>query len=52
MEQSETHAQHFDVAILGSGIAGGLMGCILARQGLKVAIIDNDLVKQKIGGNH
>jgi hypothetical protein len=40
MQQSGTLAQHFDVAILGSGIAGGLMGCILARQGLKVVIID------------
>ncbi len=40
MQQSGTLGQHFDVAILGSGIAGGLMGCILARQGLKVVIID------------
>ena len=40
MQQSGTLVQHFDVAILGSGIAGGLMGCILARQGLKVVIID------------
>jgi tetracycline 7-halogenase / FADH2 O2-dependent halogenase len=40
MQQSGTLVEHFDVAILGSGIAGGLMGCILARQGLKVVIID------------
>ena len=40
MQQSGTLVQHFDVAILGSGIAGGLMSCILARQGLKVVIID------------
>lgn len=40
MQQSGTLGQHFDVAILGSEIAGGLMGCILARQGLKVVIID------------
>lgn len=40
MQQSGTLLQHFDVAILGSGIASGLMGCILARQGLKVVIID------------
>jgi tetracycline 7-halogenase / FADH2 O2-dependent halogenase len=30
----------FDVAIIGSGIAGSLMGCILARQGLRVVLID------------
>lgn len=35
--------QKFDVIILGSGIAGGLMGCILARNGLKILIIDNDI---------
>lgn len=43
MQQSGTLVQHFDVAILGSGIAGGLMGCILARQGLKVVIIDTGI---------
>jgi tetracycline 7-halogenase / FADH2 O2-dependent halogenase len=30
----------FDVAIIGSGIAGSLTGCILARQGLSVLLID------------
>ncbi|MFJ1752876.1 NAD(P)/FAD-dependent oxidoreductase [Kitasatospora sp. NPDC088134] len=29
-----------DVAILGSGLAGSVMGAILARQGVKVALID------------
>lgn len=43
MGESRARAQRFDVAILGSGIAGGLMGCILARQSLKVVIIDNGI---------
>jgi FADH2 O2-dependent halogenase len=32
----------FDVAILGSGFAGAILGAILARQGLKVLILDAD----------
>jgi FADH2 O2-dependent halogenase len=30
----------FDVVILGAGIAGSMLGCVLARQGLKVLILD------------
>jgi FADH2 O2-dependent halogenase len=30
----------FDVAILGAGIAGSMLGCVLARQGVKVLILD------------
>jgi FADH2 O2-dependent halogenase len=32
--------EHYDVAVLGAGIGGGLLGAILARHGKKVAIID------------
>ncbi|MCW3845283.1 tryptophan 7-halogenase [Micromonospora yasonensis] len=30
----------FDVAILGSGIAGGMLGAVLARNGVKVLLLD------------
>jgi FADH2 O2-dependent halogenase len=36
-----TGVQRFDVAILGSGIAGGTMACILAKHGLRVVIFDD-----------
>ena len=32
--------QKFDVAIIGSGIAGSCLGAILARNGLKVVIFE------------
>ncbi|MEZ4645238.1 MAG: FAD-dependent monooxygenase, partial [Chloroflexota bacterium] len=32
--------RHFDVAIIGSGIAGSALGAILARQGLRVVIFE------------
>jgi len=31
---------HYDVAIIGSGIAGTMLGAILAKQKLNVVIID------------
>lgn len=31
---------HYDVAILGAGMAGGMLGAVLARNGVKVALID------------
>ncbi|HWO59191.1 MAG TPA: FAD-dependent monooxygenase, partial [Umezawaea sp.] len=30
----------YDVAILGSGLAGGMLGAVLARNGVKVLIVD------------
>lgn len=39
-----TSDQQYDVVILGSGFAGGMLGAILARQGVKVLILD--------GGGH
>ncbi|WP_207928975.1 tryptophan 7-halogenase [Actinomadura sp. 6K520] len=33
-------AEHFDVAILGSGMAGGMLGAILARNGVSVLLLD------------
>jgi FADH2 O2-dependent halogenase len=33
---------HYDVAILGSGIAGGTLGLILARAGVRVLILEKD----------
>src|SRR5262245_19149548 len=41
MQTSDNHDRRFDVVIMGSGIAGGLMGCILACEGLRTLIIDN-----------
>jgi FADH2 O2-dependent halogenase len=37
-----THARtdHYDVAILGSGLAGGMLGAVLARNGVKVLLFD------------
>jgi FADH2 O2-dependent halogenase len=34
------HTGPYDVAILGSGIAGSMLGAVLARQGAKVLLID------------
>ncbi|MEV5976633.1 tryptophan 7-halogenase [Streptomyces sp. NPDC052114] len=31
---------HYDVAILGSGMAGGMLGAVLARNGVKVLLLD------------
>lgn len=36
----ETHAPQYDVIILGSGMSGTQMGCILAKQKLRVLIIE------------
>jgi FADH2 O2-dependent halogenase len=33
-------ADRYDVAILGSGMAGGMLGAVLARNGVKVLIVD------------
>ncbi|MFC4536635.1 NAD(P)/FAD-dependent oxidoreductase [Sphaerisporangium dianthi] len=33
-------ADRYDVAILGSGMAGGMLGAVLARNGVKVLILD------------
>lgn len=33
-------ARKFDVAILGAGMAGGMLGAVLARNGVKVLLID------------
>lgn len=35
-----TKSERYDVAILGSGMAGGMLGSVLARNGVKVVIID------------
>ena len=32
----------FDVAILGSGMAGSIMAAVLAKQGVRVVLIDSD----------
>ncbi|MEU8386022.1 tryptophan 7-halogenase, partial [Streptosporangium sp. NPDC048865] len=37
---SQTRADHYDVAILGSGMAGGMLGAVLARNGVKVLLLD------------
>ncbi len=43
MSKNGKHAQAdqpYDVAILGSGMAGGMLGAVLARNGVKVLLID------------
>lgn len=35
-----TSADQYDVAILGSGMAGGMLGAVLARNGVKVLLLD------------
>jgi len=32
--------REFDVVILGAGIAGSMLGCVLARNGVAVLILD------------
>lgn len=39
---TENHRKTYDVAILGSGIAGSMLGAILARNGANVLLIDAD----------
>ncbi|AZS83471.1 FAD-dependent oxidoreductase [Streptomyces griseoviridis] len=34
------HTDRYDVAILGSGMAGGMLGAVLARNGVKVLLLD------------
>jgi tetracycline 7-halogenase / FADH2 O2-dependent halogenase len=38
-----TNDGHFDVAILGAGIAGGILGAVLARNGVRVLLLDAGL---------
>lgn len=38
--QEAQSGEKFDVAILGAGMAGGMLGAVLARNGVKVLIID------------
>jgi FADH2 O2-dependent halogenase len=38
--QQEESGEKFDVAILGAGMAGGMLGAVLARNGVKVLLID------------
>jgi FADH2 O2-dependent halogenase len=40
MSGNGVHRPDFDVAVLGSGIGGSLLGAILARHGLKVALVE------------
>ncbi|MFV2110443.1 NAD(P)/FAD-dependent oxidoreductase [Micromonospora sp. LOL_015] len=40
MRQSQLEKETYDVAILGSGVAGSLLGAILARHGAKVLLLD------------
>ncbi|WP_149550803.1 NAD(P)/FAD-dependent oxidoreductase [Streptomyces marokkonensis] len=40
MTASNTSAEQYDVAILGSGMAGGMLGAVLARNGVKVLLLD------------
>jgi FADH2 O2-dependent halogenase len=40
MNHSDTTEDRYDVVILGSGIAGSVLGAILARNGAKVALVD------------
>jgi len=37
-----TQNERFDVAILGVGMAGGVLGAVLARHGVRVLLIDAD----------
>jgi FADH2 O2-dependent halogenase len=38
------HTDHYDVAILGSGIGGSMLACILAKHGVRTLLLE--------GGNH
>ncbi|MGD3110227.1 NAD(P)/FAD-dependent oxidoreductase [Streptomyces sp. YGL11-2] len=38
--QRETSDERYDVAILGAGMAGGMLGAVLARNGVRVLLID------------
>ncbi|AQS66325.1 NAD(P)/FAD-dependent oxidoreductase [Streptomyces pactum] len=40
MTASNPSAEQYDVAILGSGMAGGMLGAVLARNGVKVLLLD------------
>lgn len=40
---SHNSSTSFDVAILGSGMAGSIMAAILAKQGIRVLLIDSDV---------
>ncbi|MGX1881811.1 NAD(P)/FAD-dependent oxidoreductase [Streptomyces sp. NPDC055287] len=40
MTAAHRMAQQYDVAILGSGMAGGMLGAVLARNGVKVLLLD------------
>ncbi|MFJ9818065.1 NAD(P)/FAD-dependent oxidoreductase [Streptomyces sp. NPDC101151] len=37
---AQRRADQYDVAILGSGMAGGMLGAVLARNGVKVLLLD------------
>ncbi|MFD0430980.1 NAD(P)-binding protein [Streptomyces zhihengii] len=39
-ETKKTPENQYDVAILGSGMAGGMLGAVLARNGVKVLLLD------------
>ncbi|WP_262386751.1 FAD-dependent monooxygenase [Streptomyces sp. TRM49041] len=38
--QHDTRGERYDVAVLGAGMAGGTLGAVLARNGVKVLLID------------
>ncbi|MFI2213277.1 NAD(P)/FAD-dependent oxidoreductase [Streptomyces sp. NPDC020141] len=40
MTAKNKSARQYDVAILGSGMAGGMLGAVLARNGVKVLLLD------------
>ncbi|MFC0598031.1 NAD(P)/FAD-dependent oxidoreductase [Streptomyces palmae] len=40
MNTTDPAHQRYDVAILGAGMAGGMLGAVLARNGVKVLLID------------
>ncbi|MFJ2813268.1 NAD(P)/FAD-dependent oxidoreductase [Streptomyces sp. NPDC087294] len=37
---SPPHADRYDVALIGSGLAGGILGTVLARNGVRVLLLD------------
>ncbi|WP_244177045.1 NAD(P)/FAD-dependent oxidoreductase [Streptomyces albus] len=39
-DSKKTTSDQYDVAILGSGMAGGMLGAVLARNGVKVLLLD------------